>query len=241
MTTDLTPEHTARRQGDNEELHPEVRAAYRYVESVLDSADIPSGKLGGPLWFGWALREAFLAGCSRAHIALAQPEPEIEPAAYIHRQGNYTEVSEMSLSGDEKARGWTEEPLFRHPLAQPEPEGPTDEELIQLAIDTRLYRFQATAGDPIQYEMTEQQVHAFARVVLARWGRSTIEPVPVAERLPGPEDCDAEGRCWIGMWNEIDGEQIPDWELSTPAHYTWKGITAISCWLPHHALPIPTP
>jgi hypothetical protein len=85
---------------------------------------------------------------------LAQPEPEIEPAAYIHRQGNYTEVSEMSLSGDEKARGWTEEPLFRHPLAQ------------------------AILSHPG-----------------SRWS-STIEPVPVAERLPGPEDCDAEGRCW---------------------------------------------
>ena len=48
---------------------------------------------------------------------------------------------------------------------------PTDEELIQLAIDTRLYRFQATAGDPVQYEMTEQQVHAYARAVLERWGK----------------------------------------------------------------------
>jgi hypothetical protein len=59
----------------------------------------------------------------------------------------------------------------RAALAEPQPELPTDEELIQLAIDTRLYRFQATAGDPIQYEMTEPQVHAFARAVLARWGR----------------------------------------------------------------------
>jgi hypothetical protein len=55
------------------------------------------------------------------YAPLAQPEPEIEPAAYLHRQGNYTEASEMSLSEDEKARGWTEEPLFHHPLAQPEP------------------------------------------------------------------------------------------------------------------------
>jgi hypothetical protein len=60
----------------------------------------------------------------------------------------------------------------------------TYEELIQLAIDTRLYRFQATAGDPVQYEMTEQQVHAFALAVLARWGRPTPpapEPGEVAE------------------------------------------------------------
>ena len=66
MTADLTPEHAARRQGDDKKLHPEVIAAYCYVERVLDSADIPSSKLGGPLWFGWALREAFLAGCSHA-------------------------------------------------------------------------------------------------------------------------------------------------------------------------------
>jgi hypothetical protein len=74
MATDLTPEHTARRHGNNEKLHPEVAAAYRYVEKVLDSADIPSSKLGGPLWFGWALREAFLAGCSHSRAALVQPE-----------------------------------------------------------------------------------------------------------------------------------------------------------------------
>ena len=85
-----------------------------------------------------------------------------------------------------------------HPLAteartalaepEPEPEGPTDEELIQLAIDTRLYRFQATAGDPIQYETTEQQIHAFARAVLARWGDGPAvsgnrEPASVDDNL----------------------------------------------------------
>ena len=58
---------------------------------------------------------------------------------------------------------------------RPKPQEPTNEELIQLAVDTRLYRFQATAGDPIQYEMTEQQIHAFARAVLARWGRPPSE------------------------------------------------------------------
>jgi len=65
---------------------------------------------------------------------LAQPEPEIEPAAYLHRQGNYTEASERSLSEDEKARGWTEEPLFHHPLAQLEPEGPTGNQAITRAL-----------------------------------------------------------------------------------------------------------
>ena len=42
-------------------------------------------------------------------------EPEQEPVAYVHRQGNYWEVSERFLCDDEKARGWTEEPLYTHP------------------------------------------------------------------------------------------------------------------------------
>jgi hypothetical protein len=123
----------------------------------------------------------------------------------------------------------------RTALAQPEPEGPSDEDLIQLAIDTRLYRFQATAGDPIQYEMTEQQIHAFARAAMARWGRPTIEPVPVSERLPGPEDCDAMGRCW--WFTPRDGNPAPfrsaDWSL----YAGWR--QKFTHWLPHHALPVP--
>jgi len=57
------------------------------------------------------------------------------------------------------------------PPPEPPPYWPTQGEVIQLAMDTRLYRFQATAGDPIQYEMTEAQLIVFARAVLERWGK----------------------------------------------------------------------
>jgi hypothetical protein len=81
--------------------------------------------------------------------------------------------------------------------------------------------------------------HAFvdrARAALAQpepqgpTGCPAIEPVPVAERLPGPEDCDAEGRCWwfsplLGGWKLCDA----------------RGMTAFPFWLPHHALPVPQP
>jgi hypothetical protein len=111
---------------------------------------------------------------------------------------------------------------------------PTNKELIQLAIDTRLYRFQATAGDSIQYEMTEQQVHAFARAALSRCGRQTIEPVPVSEILPGSEACDAEGRCWFfhtlgDEWFLSRLPKVGDW-------YRWQSVTH---WLPYWALPVP--
>ena len=61
MSTDLTPEHSARPLGSPG--FPEVEAAYRYVDSVVQHADAIS-PCGGYAWHGWALREAFLAGCT---------------------------------------------------------------------------------------------------------------------------------------------------------------------------------
>jgi hypothetical protein len=53
-------------------------------------------------------------------------------------------------------------------LAQPEPQGPTDEELITMWATTR-YIDQPEGG------------LAYGRAVLARWGRPAIEPVPGVE------------------------------------------------------------
>lgn len=65
-----------------------------------------------------------------------------------------------------------------------------------------------------------------------------LTPVPLTERLPGPDDCDAEGRCWVGyasFVDEIDFGSInynPSWELC-------KVTLADEVWLPHDALPTP--
>jgi hypothetical protein len=67
-----------------------------------------------------------------------------------------------------------------------------------------------------------------ARAVLARWGNhpaipdSSHQPTPVTERPPGPEDCDAQERCW---------QLIPYW-LMPPTEQT--------PWLPYDALPLPS-
>jgi hypothetical protein len=76
---------------------------------------------------------------------------------------------------------------------------------------------------------------------IARWGRPTIQPVPVSERLPGPEDCDKQGHVWA--WrvyrpqDDDDGDfwmQIPaKWLSHIPFSSNW------SHWLPAHALPTP--
>jgi len=66
------------------------------------------------------------------------------------------------------------------------------------------------------------------------------EPVPVSERLPGPGDCDAEGRCWWGE-PQIGDSHDATWNLCTQdeaeEYCTWGTKYG---WLPAHALPLPT-
>ena len=66
---DITPEHTKRGSVDHGsvgDLHPEIVAAYDYVDSVLHTADVTTPYA----WHGWALREAFLAGVSHARATV---------------------------------------------------------------------------------------------------------------------------------------------------------------------------
>jgi hypothetical protein len=62
------------------------------------------------------------------------------------------------------------------------------------------------------------------------------QPVPVSERLPGPEDCDAEGRCWLG--GEMFAPGDPTWVLGFPA-WAERFPEVHRLWLPAHALPVP--
>ena len=97
-----------------------------------------------------------------------------------------------------------------HALTQPEPMGPTDEDFYELA--------EVFNGDPLPA----------MRRALELWAHPAITPIPVSERLPGPGDRDAEGRCW---WWCTDGP-TPGWILCTEA----EGWTR---WLPYYALPLP--
>ena len=80
---DLTPEHTKRRTGHDSfsdaPLSQDVLAAYRYVDKVVDVADLKVG--GAPAWHGWALREAFLAGVS--HAENKTPNAELRGASQL--------------------------------------------------------------------------------------------------------------------------------------------------------------
>ena len=60
------------------------------------------------------------------------------------------------------------------------------------------------------------------------------QPVPVSERLPRPEDCDVEGRCWML------GKVERDWRLINPEKSGLPHLRyCFSHWLPFHALLLP--
>jgi hypothetical protein len=101
-------------------------------------------------------------------------------------------------------------------LVQQPQDGPTDEDLYDLA--------EVFNGDPVPA----------MRRALEMWGRPAINPVPVSERLPGPEDCDSEGRCW---WAANDGiyDHWRKLDLATALNSPWRPTH----WLPYHALPLP--
>jgi hypothetical protein len=110
--------------------------------------------------------------------------------------------------------------VLRQLLSQPEPgvAGPSDEDLYDLS------------------DVFNGDVVPAMRRALELWGHATPQPspVPVAERLPGPEDCDAGGRCWL--CGKVEGE----WRLISAFN---PGVPHLkycfSHWLPHNALPAP--
>jgi hypothetical protein len=117
----------------------------------------------------------------------------------------------------------------RAALTQPKPKAPTDEELLATAIESELVAGNGT--NPFREDSDiEDEVVQFARAVLARWSRPSIEPVPVSERLPKAEDCDAQGNCWL-----TNDSTEPGWVLDNS-----EKCTNWTHWLPHWALPVPT-
>jgi hypothetical protein len=141
-------------------------------------------------------------------------------------------------------------------LAQPEPVGVTDFELVRAIPDwwpcTDAPRYDLDDSIPEQplFAVFQDDIVEYARAVLARWGRPAITPIPVSERLPGPKDCapwpDEPAAnhwcwCWLGredegcwMWSQAsamgkDADEL-EWSLAGGG---WTH------WLPAHALPLP--
>ena len=119
----------------------------------------------------------------------------------------------------------------RTALAQPEPEGVTlDCDEIDVPVwhrgdDFHVYKEGYAAG----------WAEGVSAAAAAHYARPTIEPVPVAERLPGPEDCDAEDMCY---WWVVDatGGRRPCWIYCRLEDLDWADFTHWARW---DALPVP--
>jgi hypothetical protein len=119
----------------------------------------------------------------------------------------------------------------RAALAHPEPVAPTDEELAR--------RFRAWWHDegsglpPLPGMDHKEHVRRISETAwangayVARYARPAIQPVPVSERLPRPEDCDA-GECWA--WDTA----AESWNRT---HYAL--CNHFTHWLPANALLTP--
>ena len=126
-------------------------------------------------------------------------------------------------------------------LAEPEAEGPTDEETEEAA---KLIHASMRFAVPPSHStcdwvergnsLMQDEARKTARAVLDRWGRPTPQPVPLSERLPGPEDCNAEEMCWwlIEPYPRPVGPGGKLWSLC-------RYYPGAALWLPAHALPLP--
>ena len=132
-------------------------------------------------------------------------------------------------------------------LAQPEPEVPTDEEIMELMPqemrDDLAAAARALAGDvpwpgnpkaaSAMRIILNRHVVDHARAALAKWGHPTPQPVAVSERLP--EAGESVWHCYVGVrfWQHgrYNGRQffIDDGPESQPATH----------WRPANALPTP--
>ena len=86
------------------------------------------------------------------------------------------------------------------------------------------------------FDVLPDDIKAIARAVLTRYAPTPLRPIPCSERLPGPGDCDGEGRCWT-----LDrGAPEPD-----PFTWVFQRLENAEApeehllWLPHDALPLP--
>ena len=144
-----------------------------------------------------------------------QPEPPVkgevaELVAWLRCQkgqipGSYTEFDRRIDRAAE---------LLEHLAPQPAPEGPSDEELIQLAFREKLGRLDSNGNIITRYYYPMdigENVIDFARSVLARWGRQSPQPVP-----EGPIDGPAvQSREPASVMEEPSDEAIESWAAAS--------------------------
>jgi hypothetical protein len=188
----------------------------------------------------------------RARAALAQPEPEgvTDEEWEALKERAWDRYRTVGYQGElfiydrdfDTALDDVRQKLARFARPTTEPEGLTDKELLGCMLKAAA---SVPGGQCTGILDWDKEAIAAARAVIAadraRFGRPTIKPVPVSERLPGPEDCGPEGSAEVGccwQWEpDINGhEPLGCWRL---LHRDWAADGDVTHWRPHHALPVP--
>ena len=179
-----------------------------------------------------------------ARTALAQPEPQGPTDEEIYKlalDGDFlVDVGDgfSCMVQDEVEFARAVLARWGRPAIETVGEGPSDEELCKFfRANDDLMRHCEAGTDWDEPLMMEYEFPAVARAVLARWGSPAIEPVAVSDP-PAPEDCDAEGRCWLHQPHPATPE-APEWKLMSAKYASILYGTTHR--LPHWALPVPAP
>ena len=234
---------------DYRALSAELFAAVQlYTGQNPAAADMPSNKIVGRL----------MAAMAATATALSQPEPvgptdkEIDDwwdeRCELTRLGKANDFWSFDVQRSDLHK-IVRAALARwgRPTLQPDLAGPTDEELTLFTVEW-WRSFMHLEGGAKEETPINEIIHSlhfvdFLEDALARWGRPAITPIPVSERLPGPEDCDAEGFCW--WWHPDHKEEDfsdgwmrlkPEWAVG---RHDSDDSAVHTHWLPAHALPLP--
>jgi len=111
---------------------------------------------------------------SRISASLAQPKPQGLPPGYIDSEhtGHDRKLLETFYRACRSEGGTADEINLRGlkaVLAQPEPQGPSEQEVSEWINSL-----------PLWHGTTRDELTGIVLRALARWGRTAIEPVPVA-------------------------------------------------------------
>ena len=115
----------------------------------------------------------------------------------------------------------------------PVPAPPADGEVAELV---ELLRHEARDSGP--HEGAHPSWCAAMERAAELLQRQALVPVSVSERLPGPEDCDEEGRCWW-WYPPVPEQNYGYWIYEDNAVPERSRLEWPDSWLPAHALPLP--
>jgi hypothetical protein len=130
-------------------------------------------------------------------------------------------------------------------IAQPAND-PTDDELLRTyGAAKRNHQYDGPSDDWPNRAERAATVYGL-RAVLTRYGRPTFQPIPVSERLPGPDDCcpnprNGKGQ-WCWGWVQPGGmdrdDPIPYSGCWRMLRWDWPSTEALA-WAPWWAFPLP--